>query len=99
VGVALALLLPGSLMEAAWLLYPERRARLIPHHLSLVPASLSPAVAMAAANIRCLKQCKWGRWLAQTIFAVNGLSDACQIVSGHVAGGVIGVLLAGAVLF
>jgi hypothetical protein len=54
---------------------------------------------MAAASIGCFKQRKWGRWLATSIFAVNGLSDAGQIVLGHVAEGVIGVLVAGAILF
>ena len=87
VSVALALLLPGSLMETVWLTYPERRAILIPHRRWLAPAFLSLAAAMAAASIGCFKQRKWGWWLATTIFAVSGLSDASQIVLGRVAGG------------
>ena len=99
VGVGVALLLPGSLMETVWLTYPERRAILMPHRLWLAPAFLSLAVAVAAASIGCFKQRTWGWWLATTIFAVNGLSDAGQIVLGHVAEGVTGVLVAGAILF
>jgi len=99
VGAGLALLLPGSLMETVWLIYPERRALLMPHRLWLAPAFLSLACAMAAASVGSFKQRKWGWWLATTIFAVNGLSDAGQIVLGHVAEGVIGVLVAGAILF
>jgi len=99
VGVGLALLLPGSMMETVWLAYPERRAVLMPHRVWLAPAFLALASAMAAASIGCFKQRKWGWWLATTIFTANGLSDAGQIVSGHVGEGVIGVLVAGAILF
>jgi len=40
-----------------------------------------------------------GWWLTTTIFAENGSSDAGHIVLGHIAGGVIGLLPAGAILF
>jgi len=60
VGAALALLLPGSLMEAAWLLYPERRAILIPHHLWLVPASLSLAAANGCGQHQVLQAVQMG---------------------------------------
>jgi hypothetical protein len=67
VGVALALLLPGSLMEAVWLTYPERRAILIPHRLWLAPAFLSLAAAMAAASIGCFKQDPFRQDVAQML--------------------------------
>lgn len=99
VGVGLALLFPGSPMEAVWRSYPARRAVLMPHHAWLGPAFLALAVAMAAASIGNFRQRHWGWSLAVAIFAVNGLSDAGQIALGHVAEGAIGVLAAGAILF
>jgi hypothetical protein len=99
VGVGLALLLPGSPMEAVWLAYPARRAVLMPYHAWLGPAFLALAAAMAAASIGSFRQRRWGWWLAVAIFAVNGLSDAGQIALGHPAEGAIGVAAAGAILF
>jgi len=40
-----------------------------------------------------------GLWLAITIFVINGLSDAGQILFGHFLEGGIGVAVAGAIVF
>ena len=99
VSVGLALLFPGSAMELVWKTYPARRALLMPYRSLLGPGFLTLAVAMAFAGIGCFRQRKWGWWLAVAIFAINGLSDAGQVVLGHTIEGGIGVVVAGAILF
>ncbi len=86
-------------MEVIWLAYPPRRGILMPYHASLGPGFLGLAVVMAAASVGCFLQRRWGWRLAVTIFAVNGLSDAGQLIVGHVVEGAIGVVVAGAILF
>ena len=97
--VGMALLFPGSAMEVVWRTNPARRTLLMPYREWLGPGFLMLAVAMVAASIGCFRQREWGWWLAVAIFAVNGLSDAGQIVLGHLLEGGIGVLTAGAILF
>lgn len=99
VAAGLALLLPGSAMEVVWLVYPARRAILMPYRVWLGPGFLGLAVLMAAASVGCVQRRRWGWRLAVTIFAVNGLSDAAQVIFGRVVEGGIGVVVAGAVLF
>ena len=99
VGAGMALLFPGSIMEAVWKTYPARRVLLMPYREWLGPGFLTLAIAMVSASIGCFRQRKWGWWLAVSIFTVNGLSDAGQIVLGHNVEGGIGVAAAGAILF
>jgi hypothetical protein len=99
VSVGLALVFPGSALEAVWLAYPARRAILMPYRVWLGPGFLALAVIMAAASVGGFRQRRWGWWLAVAIFAVNGLSDAAQLLLGHIVEGGIGVLAAGAILF
>jgi hypothetical protein len=57
------------------------------------------AIVMVSASIGCSRRRKWGWRLAVTIFVINGLSDAGQILMGHILEGAIGVAVAGAILF
>ena len=86
-------------METVWLAYPARRAVLMPYRPWLGPGFLGLAMVMAAASVGSFRQRRWGWRVAVTIFAVNGLSDAVQMILGHLVEGGIGVLVAGAVLF
>ncbi len=86
-------------MEAVWRLYPARRALLMPYRLWLGPGFLMLAIAMASASAGCFLKRPWGWWLSAMIFAINGLSDAAQILIGRVLEGGIGVTAAGAILF
>jgi len=96
--VGMALLLPGSKLEAIWVLYPARRSLLMPYRMWLGPGFLALAIGTIAASTGCFRQRKWGWWLAVGIFLVNGISDAGQILLGHFLEGGIGVAVAGAIL-
>jgi len=98
-GVGMALLWPGSNLEVIWMLYPARRALLMPYRIWLGPGFLTLAVVMISASIGCFRRRSWGWWLAAAIFLVNGLGDVAQIFMGHFLEGVIGVAAAGTVLF
>ena len=96
--VGMALLLPGSNLEAIWVLYPARRSLLMPFRTWLGPGFLTLAIGMLVASTGCFRHRKWGWWLAVGIFLVNGISDAGQILLGHRLEGGIGVAVAGAIL-
>lgn len=99
VAVGTALLFPGSVLETVWKIYPARRALMMPYRAWLGPSFLMLSIAMAFASVGCFRQRKWGWWLAVTIFAVNGLSDAAQLVTGRFVEGGIGTAAACAILF
>lgn len=99
VGVGLALLFPGTEVEAIWRLYPARRVLLMPYRDWLGPGFLTLAFAMAFASIGCFWRRVWGWGLAVAIFALNGIGDAVQLAAGHFVEGGVGVLAAGAILF
>ena len=98
-GVGMALLMPGSMLESIWKIYPARRSLLMPYRMWLGPGFLILAIFMVSASIGCFRRRMWGWWLAVAIFFVNGLSDAGQFIVGHFLEGGIGVAAAGAILF
>lgn len=98
-GVGIALLRPGSMLKVIWKLYPARRALLMPYRMWLGPGFLVLAIVMVSASVGCFRRRIWGWWLAIAIFVINGLSDAGQILIGHLLEGGIGVAVAGAILF
>lgn len=82
-GVGMALLWPGSNLEVIWMLYPARRALLMPYRIWLGPGFLTLAVVMISASIGGFRRRIWGWRLAAAIFLVNGLGDVAQIFIGH----------------
>jgi hypothetical protein len=96
--VGLALLAPGTPFEAIWRLYPARRAMLTPYRLLMGPGFLALSLVMASAAVGCLRRRRWGWRLALAIFAINGLGDLFQLVTGHLVEGGVGTAVAGAVL-
>ena len=99
VGVGLALLFPGTGLEAIWRPYPARRSLLMPYRNWLGPGFLTLAFAMACASIGCFQRRIWGWRLAVVIFALNGTGDAVELAAGHFVEGTVGVIAAGAILF
>jgi hypothetical protein len=95
-GVGMALLKPGSMLEVIWKFYPARRSLLMPNRMWLGPGFLILAIVMVFASIGCFRRRVWGWWLAVAIFFINGLSDAGQILVGHFLEGGIGLAAAGA---
>lgn len=87
------------MLEVVWKLYPARRSLLMPYRMWLGPGFLILAIVMVSASVGCFRRRIWGWWLAITIFVINGLSDAGQILVGHFLEGGIGVAVAGAILF
>ena len=85
-------------MESIWGLYPARRSLLMPYRIWLGPGFLTLAAGMLIASSGCFRHRKWGWWLAAGIFLVNGISDAGQILLGHLLEGGIGAAVAGAIL-
>jgi hypothetical protein len=99
IAVGVALMFPGGAFERVWMLYPARRALLMPYRMFLGPGFLALAVVFAAASTGCFLRRRWGWGLAVAIFAANGLGDALQLATGHFLEGGIGVVAAAAILY
>lgn len=97
--VFVTLLAPGTPIDAIWAIKPAEYQDL----LLLRPAStlgfLVLAAAMGFALAGCSQRRHWGLNLAIAIFALNALGDAARALSGDVLEGLIGVVIAGVILW
>ena len=99
ISVGISLLLPGTPLDAIWLLRPDRQALLMPYRQYVGPGFLALAIPMALASVGCFLGKPWGWWLAVAIFAANGIGDAVQLLTGHLLEGAFGLVVAGALIF
>lgn len=97
--VGLTLVMPGTSFDAIWLLRPSRQAMLMPYRMLLGPGFLALTVPMALAGFGCFARRPWARRLAIAIFAANGTGDFVQLLMGHAAEGLIGIAVAGLLVY
>lgn len=96
---AATLLWPGTLLDRIWVLNPRAYRELAPlgKAVGLVFLFLAAALALAAAG--WLKRRRWGWQLAVAIIGTQVLGDFVSIFYGRLVQGLIGVTIAGALLF
>jgi len=94
----LTLLLPGTFFDALWALNPLAHAQLtaLGRWAALPFAFVSPMLALAATG--WFRHRRWGWTLGVTIIAINLAGDLAQILFGERWKGIIGVVLATALL-
>src|SRR5215475_8360067 len=93
------LLFPGSALDSLWRLNPD--ARLAFQSLGSWSLVLMLIVGMAClfAAIGLWRAKPWGTWLALIILSVNMLGDLTNVFVRHDYRGLIGVPVAGAMIF
>jgi hypothetical protein len=93
------LLFPGSAFDSLWRLNPEAHAAFqgIGRLSILVMAIVG--VACASAAIGLARNAKWGRWLGILILAANLVGDLTNAFVRHDFRTLIGVPIAGAMIF
>jgi hypothetical protein len=96
---SLSLAWPDGPLAAMWRLKPDEFAKM--RALGpLVPIGFSAlSLTMAVTAYATLARRRWGWWLAVFIFAVNGLSDAARALVASEWSSLIGVAVAGLVLW
>ncbi len=93
------LLFPGSALDSLWRLNPEAHVAFqwIGRLSILLMAILGVACALAA--IALARNAKWGRWLGIVILAANLVGDLTNAFVRHDLRTLIGVPIAGAMIF
>ena len=93
------LLLPGSALDSLWRLNPEAHVAFqwIGRLSILLMAILGVACALAAIGLA--RNAKWGRWFGIVILAANLVGDLTNAFVRHDLRTLIGVPIAGAMIF
>lgn len=94
----LTLALPGTAMDRIWILNPRAYKQLTPLGKEVGILFLLLAVTIATAAAGWFHRRVWGWRLAVAIIATQIAGDLLNIFLGHVIGGGIGVVIAGALL-
>jgi hypothetical protein len=90
---------PGTVLERMWALNSRAFQELAPLGPSVGLLFLVLAVALMLAGAGWLKRRRWGWQLAVAIIGTQVLGNCIQIFPGRVTEGIVGVTIAGALLF
>jgi hypothetical protein len=93
------LLFPGGALDSLWRLNPEAHAAFQRIGGLLILLMVIVGVACALAAIGLARNAKWGRWLGILILAANLVGDLTNAVVRHDLRTLIGVPIAGAMIF
>ena len=89
----------GTALSRIWTLNPRAYSELAPLGKPIGLLFLSLAAALAIAGTGWLKRRRWGWQLAVVIIGTQVLGDITNIFYGHIIQGLVGVAIAGALLF
>jgi len=96
---ATTLLWPGTILDRLWTLNAPAYARLAPLGRVVGIPFLILSAALAVAGTGWFKRRMWGWGLATAIIATQVLGDLVNVFMGDFVRGVVGVTIAGALLF
>lgn len=96
---ATTLLCPGTILDRLWALNAPAYARLAPLGRVVGIPFLVLSAALAVAGTGWFKRRVWGWGLATAIIATQVLGDLVNIFMGDFVRGMVGVTIAGALLF
>ena len=93
------LLFPGSALDSLWRLNPDARLAFESLGYWSVALMLMVGTACLFAAIGLWRARPWGTWLALIILSINMLGDLTNVFVRHDYRGLIGVPVAGAMIF
>jgi hypothetical protein len=93
------LVMPGTSLDVLWLANPEAHAAFGTHRAAATALMLAVSAACASAAFGLAKRARWGRRLAMEIIAVNLAGDLAGAAVRHDARPLIGLPIAGAMLW
>ncbi|MGE5053743.1 MAG: hypothetical protein ACM3WP_06220 [Acidobacteriota bacterium] len=95
---AITLLWPGTPLESMWSLNRVAYSQLFPRRLIVGPLFVLLSFVLICAAIGWFQRRRWGWQLAVTIICIQLAGDLVNFLRGDWLRGIIGVLLAGALL-
>ena len=93
------LLFPGSSLDSLWRLNPDARVAFESLGYWSVVLMLAVGTACLFAAIGLWRARAWGTWLALIILSINMLGDLTNVFVRHDYRGLIGVRIAGAMIW
>src|SRR5215831_2601676 len=93
------LLFPGSALDSLWRLNPDARLAFQSLGYWSLVLMLSVGTACLFAAIGLWRAKPWGTWLALVILSINMLGDLTNVFVRHDYRGLIGVPVAGTMIF
>jgi len=96
---ALTLLWPGTTLDRLWKLNPNAHLQLAAIGRAAGIPFIALALALLFAGIGWFKRCYWGWLLGVVIIATNLTGDFVNILLGEWLKGLLGVSIAGLLLF
>ena len=93
------LLIPGIALDSLWRLNPDARLAFQSLGYWAVVLMLTVGTACLFAAIGLWRGRPWGTWLALIILSINMLGDLTNVFVRHDYRGVVGVPVAGAMIF
>jgi len=94
----ITLTLPGTILDRVWVLNPRGHEGLLALGRWAGMLFFPLGIALALAGFGWLKRRRWGWILAVAIIGINASADAVRLFSGALLEGLVGVVLAGALL-
>jgi hypothetical protein len=92
------LVFPGTMLDRAWVLNPRGHSGLVALGPWAGVLFFPLGIALALAGFGWLKRRRWGWILAVAIIGINASADAVRLFSGAWFEGLVGVIIAGALL-
>jgi hypothetical protein len=93
------LLFPGSALDSLWRLNPDARLAFQSLGYWALVLMLTVGTACLLAAIGLLRAKPWGTWLGLIILSINMLGDLTNVFLRHDYRGLIGVPVAGTMIF
>ena len=94
-----SLIFPGHSLDAMWRLNPKAHAQMAPLGKPIGLAMLLLSLLMLSATIGWFRRRRWGWMLAVIIIATQVAGDAGNILAGRRLEGLVGVTIAGLLLW
>lgn len=93
------LLFPGSPLDVSWRLNPRAHESLSSFGWPALPLMGVTSLACATAAVGLWRCSPWGMWAAITLLAINLLGDTANVVATHDLRALIGLPVAGLLIW
>ena len=97
--VSITMAAPAGPLDAIWAVKPYEHEHLLRLRPFTTAGFVAICAAMAAAAFGTLRRRRWGLSLATAIFVINAIGDAARTISGAWLSGLLGLIVAGAVVW
>lgn len=96
---AFTLLFPGTGLDVIWEINPDGHKQMMVYSKPVGIGMLALAIFFIVAITGWNRRKMWGWWCVTGIFIANGIGDIARMFTGDIAGGILGIVVAGLIVF